>query len=377
MLTVLTTVLLMSACTTEENPCPGVSLEVDIDSANYTANVQANGLGDLAFDLFVNDQLIKSIEVGQLDSADLAFQFEPGEYKICVVAESESCDQRIEGCIEFVIENPNKEECLGLEYRKEKIDNYYYKFFAGFENIESIAYVWVVDGEVVKEEPLTDDRTNFLEWDFEAGEHTVCIVAENDECGEVEYCEVIIVEDECVEEVGFEAEKENTFTYKFYADFPGKENTKYKWYVNDEVVEVEVPGEEETDHKLFWQFDIGEHNVCLVTDQEGCEEVEYCETIIVEQETAECLDLSYTAVLTETDSTDFYTFTADFEGRDEVTYIWKVFINDDFQDSEVREAGSDDDHAFVWHLEPGVEYEICLKQDGCEDNQVCEIFAVD
>lgn len=376
-MTVLFTALLMSACTTDENPCPDLSLEVDIDSANFIANVQASGLGDLAFDLFINDQLIKSIEAGQLDSADLAFQFEPGEYKICLIAESESCDTSIEGCVEFVIENPNREECLGLEFETEMLDNYHYKFFAGFEGIESIAYAWVVDGEVVKEEPITDDRTNFLEWDFEAGEHTICIVAETEECGEVAYCEEIIVEQDCVEEVAFEAEEENKYTYKFYADFEGKEHTKYKWYINDEVVEVEITDEEETDHKLFWQFDAGEHTICLVTDQEGCDDVEYCETIVIEEEEEECLELSYTAELTETDSTDFYTFTADFEGKDDVTYIWKVFINDDFQDSEVREAGSDDDHTFVWHFEPGVEYEICLRQDGCEDNQVCEIFAVD
>ena len=367
--------IMMSACNTDENPCPGISLEVDIDSTNYIASLSASGLNELAFDLFINDQLVKSFDVGELDSVDLTYQFEPGEYKVCVSATSESCDREIEGCVEFTIEHPNKEECLGLQFRTDSIDNYTYKFYADFDGIEETAYAWIINGDVVKEEELNSDRTNYLKWDFEAGEHTICIVAENDECGEVEFCQVIVVENECVEEVAFEVEKDNTFSYYFYADFEEKEHVKYKWYVNDELVEVETPGDEETDHKLYWQFDNGTHNVCLVSDQDGCESVEYCETIEVASE--ECVELSYDAELTETDSTDFYTFTADFEGKDDVTYIWKVFINDDFQHQEVREAGSDDDHEFIWYMEPGVEYEICLKQDGCVEDQVCEIFSVD
>ena len=375
MITIVVTSMLMIACNTDENPCPGVDVDVEIDSANLVANVSASGLSDIAFDLYINDELIKSFDAGELDSADLSFQFEPGEYKVCIEAESETCDQRIEGCVEFTIENPNREECLGLEFRVDTVDHRTFKFFADFDGIENIPYAWTINGDLVKEEPLSDNRTNFLEWDFEPGEHTVCIIAENEACGNVEYCTTIVVESQCVEEVAFEAEKENQFTYIFYADFEEKQSTKYKWYINDEQVDIEVPGAEETDHKLFWQFDVGSHSICLVTDEDGCEAVEYCETIEIEN--PNCVELSYDAQLTETDSTDFYTFTADFEGKDEVTYIWKVFINDDFQHQEVREAGSEDDHSFIWHFEPGVQYEICLKQDGCQDNQVCEIFSVD
>lgn len=372
-LTVVLTAMLMSACD-KENPCPGVDLEVDIDSANQIANIKANGLEGLAFELFLNDSLVQSF-TGQQDSTEFQFRFETGEYKICIIAESENCNQRIEGCAEFEIINPNKEKCLGLEFETEELDDYYYKFFAEFDGIDTLGYVWVVNGDVVEEAPVSDNRKNYLKWQFAPGEHTVCIVSENDACGEVSYCEEIIVETICVEEVGFEAEKENKFTYRFYADFPGKEFTRYKWYINEDLVEEEWPGEENTDHKLFWQFGTGTHTVCLVTDQDGCESVEYCETIEIVD--TPCVELSYTAVLTETDSTDFYTFTADFDQRDDVDYIWKVFINDDFQHQEVRLAESQDDHSFVWHLNPGVTYEICLKQDGCEDNQVCNNFSVD
>ncbi len=373
MLTVLLTVLLVSACNTDENPCPGVEVDVEIDSANLTAYVAASGLNDIAFDLYVNDVLLESFDAGELDTTEFELKFEPGEYKICILAESETCDQRIEGCVEFVIEDPNKEECLGLEFRADQINNYAYKFFADFEGIENIQYDWYVNEDLVKSEPISDERTNFLEFEFEPGEYNICIVAETDECGEVAYCKEIIIEKDCPEEVFFEAEKDNDYTYYFYADFPGKEHIQYAWLINDETVDEENEPGEDTDHKLFWQFEPGTYNICLVTNDDDCEEIEYCETIeIVEKE---CKTLSYTSELNE--ETNTYTFTADFEGRDDVTYIWKVFINDDFQGEEVREAGSSDDHQFEWTMEPGVEYEICLKEDGnCLENQVCEIFSV-
>lgn len=462
MITTVLIVVLLSACNTDESPCPGVGVEVEIDSANLTAHVVATGLEDLDFDLYVNDVLVESVTAGELTDTSFDFEFEPGEYKVCIVAESESCDQRIEGCVEFKIEDPNVDECLGLRFSKEPINDFRYKFFADFEGMETIAYDWYVDGELVDSEPLTDNRDNLLEYEFAPGTYSVCIAATTEECGEVEYCREVVIEEECVEEVSFETEmenthyyyfyadfpekeftkykwyvddelvdvenvegedtdhklfwefdlgthticlvtdqdgcesveyceeivveercaeevyfdweKENTFSYFFYADFPEKDHTKYKWYINDEVVDVENAEGEETDHKLFWQFDEGTYNVCLVTDQDGCETVEYCEEIVVEA--VDCVTMSYTSDLnTETNT---YTFTADFEARDNITYIWKVYINDDFQGSEVREAGSDDDHQFQWQMEPGVEYEICLIQDGgCLDQQVCNVFSVD
>lgn len=371
--TVILTALLMSACNSDDNPCPGVNLDIEIDSANMKAHVIATGLEDVAFDLFINNQLIESFDAGELDTTEFTLEFEPGEYKVCIKAESESCDQQIEGCIEFTIEDPNREECIGLAFTADKLNDHEYKFLADFEGRDQIVYAWYVNGDMVKEEPLSDNRTNFLEWDFTTGTHTVCIKAENDECGEVEYCKEIIVEQFCPEEVSFEVEEDNPFTYYFYANFDGKEHVAYDWYVNDDLVEHENKDGHDTDHKLIWQFNPGTHNICLVVSQEGCDDIEYCKELVIEE--TDCKELSYSADLNTENNT--YTFTADFEGRDDVTYIWKVFINDDFQGSEVREAGSEDDHNFSWTFEEGVEYEICLKQDGgCEESQVCNIYSL-
>lgn len=464
-ITTLLVVILISACETDESPCPGINVDVDIDSATMTAHVVATGLDDLDFELYVNDQLVESFTAGELDSTEFSFTFEPGEYKVCVRAESASCDQRIEGCVEFTIGDPSGEEnCLGLSFEKEQIDDFTYEFYADFDSIETTAYDWYADGELVDSEPLTDNRDNMLRMVFEAGTHTVCIVAETDSCGEVEYCKEIVIEDgevECVEEVAFEAEMVNDYKYYFYADFEEKEDIKYKWYVNDEFVDIENSDDTETDHKLIWEFEPGTHTVCLVADQDGCESVEYCEEFVIEQQCAEevffeweqendftyyfyadfegkyntrykwlidgeevdiensddsdtdhkliwqfeegtysvclitdqdgcetveyceeivveeqnCVEMSYTSELNQ--ETNTYTFTADFEGRDDVTYIWKVYVNDDLQGSETRQAGSDEDHQFEWQFESGVEYEICLFQDGCLDQQVCNVFSVD
>ena len=53
--------LVINACTPEEDLCPTVDLEVEIDSANYTAHIQASGLSDLAFELFINDHCLKVV----------------------------------------------------------------------------------------------------------------------------------------------------------------------------------------------------------------------------------------------------------------------------------------------------------------------------
>lgn len=366
---------LVAACQSEESPCPGISLEVDVDSANQSATLFASDLEGLEYQVFINGTLIEEDSLG--GSTDFLFDlaFEPGEYEVCVKAQPNQCDTRIEACIEFEIKSA--EACLDLHFETVKINENYYKFYADSGILDNIPYKWYVNGDLVKEEPLSEERTNYLAKQLGPGEYEICIVASTDACDEAIYCETIVVEghEGCAEEVYFEIEKDNNYTYYFYASFSEKTFTDYKWYINDELVDIEVPSEGDADHKLYWQFDVGTYSVCLITDEEGCDPVEWCETIVVEEEV--CHDLSFTSELTQTDTTDFYTFTADFEGRDDVTYIWKVFINDDFQGQEVRIAGSDDDHLFFWHMEPGVEYEICLKQDGCSETQVCEVLAVD
>ena len=66
-----------------------------------------------------------------------------------------------------------------------------------------------------------------------------------------------------------------------------------------------------------------------------------------------------------------------FEDKDDVAYIWKIYTNEDLLATEVREPGSGSDHSFSWQIEPGVVYEVCLRQDGCAESQECKVFAMD
>ncbi len=461
LLTVLSVILLGSCTPDEANPCPDIQFSVDIDSTNNSVTIKAEGLENLSYQWYVNDVLIDSVNLDEVTDDTFDFEFEPGTYNVCISAQSAQCDRSLEFCQEVVIPDPNREECLGLVFQTDQIDNYVYKFVADFEGIENVVYTWWVNEDSIKTEPLDSDRSHFLEWDFEPGEHLVCIVSQSDECGgEVEYCKEILVEVECPTELFFEAEEDGHNTYVFFAEFESQDHIPYKWYINDEVVDKENFDGFDTDHKLFWQFDPGEYtvcvvaelegcddvefcidltvendcvetaffdweketdyiyvfhsdfegqehapykwiindeivdkenfdgfdtdhklvfdfdpgtyNVCILTDQEGCDAIEYCETIVVEEN---CREISFTG--TQEAGSNTFVFTADFEGKDDVTYIWTVYVNDVKQGEEVREAGSSDDHQFSWQFDQGVTYEICLKQDGnCDEAQLCKEFSL-
>ncbi len=461
LLTVLGVILLGSCTPDETNPCPDIQFSVDIDSVNNTVAIKAEGIEDLTYQWYVNDVLIDSVNLDDITDDIFDFEFEPGTYNVCITAQSEQCDRTLEFCQEVEIPDPNQEECLGLQFRTDKKSDHAYKFFAEFDGIENVEYTWWVNDDSIKTEPLGADRAHFIEWEFPVGEHIVCIVAESEDCGEVEYCKEIVVEqvcpeelffekveqeghntykfiaefenqdhtpyvwyinddivdkenfedfdtdhklfwqfdpgvyticivaelegcddvefcielvveNDCLEEVFFDYEKENDNIYVFHSDFEGMEHAPYKWIIDDEIVDKENFDGFDTDHKLVWDFDPGEYSVCIVTDQEGCESVEYCETVVVDEV---CREISFTGAQDE--GTNTFTFTADFDGKDDVTYIWTVYINDVKQGDEVREAGSNDDHQFSWEFDEGVEYEICLRQDGdCDESQLCKVFSL-
>ena len=46
-MTTIASIILLGACTPEENPCPSVEISVEIDSANLEATVKLEGVEDL------------------------------------------------------------------------------------------------------------------------------------------------------------------------------------------------------------------------------------------------------------------------------------------------------------------------------------------
>lgn len=454
--------LMMAACESDiPAECQNISIaaEANSDSTAYTLIADLQGLDNIDFEWFVNDQLIAS---GDSLGASFDFSFAPGVYNVCINAESEECGT-ISFCTEVVIrgEDEPSDECPELAFSAEQISRIKYLFIAEFEGMDTVDYAWYVDGDSIESEKSEGERHHKFDYEFRPGSHTVCIKARDEKCDELAYCkEIVIGEAECPE-VHFYKEAEGDRAYLFIADFEGKDTTQYKWYVNGDFVDKENFEEHDTDHKLYWQFDAGHHEVCLkslqtdeceqsvycvefdIEGETGCpdlyfeyqledngeynffasfegmndlewyawyvngeeadnesgderdnflsldlsnagtyeiclktetpacpEGTAYCKTITVDSEN--CVDLSFSAE----EETNGFIFTADFEKRDEVTYYWKVYKGDDYQGGETREAGGDDDHDFFWQFESGVEYKVCLRQDGCENNTVCETFMI-
>ena len=368
LLTVLS-VILLASCNPDENPCPDVEFSVDVDSTTNTVTIKTEGLENLSYQLYVNDVLVDSVTLDDINDGVFDFQFEPGTYNVCVVAQSDQCGASIEFCQDVEVPDPFREECLGLNFRADQRDNFDYKFFAEFEGIENVAYTWRVNGDSIKTEPLDSDRTHFLEWDFEPGEHIVCIVAESDACGEVEYCKEIVVEQVCPTELFFEKEEDGHNTYFFFAEFENQEHTPYVWYINDDIVDKENFDGFDTNHKLFWQFDPGTYSICIVSEQDGCDEVEFCIELVIEEECVETVFFDW-----EIDDNGKYIFHSDFEGMSYTPYKW--IIGDDIADKENFDD-VETDHKLFREFVPGT-YSICIltEQEGCDPVEYCETITV-
>ncbi|WP_421876193.1 hypothetical protein [Marinoscillum sp.] len=227
------------------------------------------------------------------------------------------------------------------------------------------AFDWFIDNQFIQSG--TPD-SNTLTKKLEPGFHEVCIKAFSEDCVEGEvYCLEFVVEDPCPS-LFFDYEERSYGHYFFEANFERMFDLEsYKWLINGVIKDEEgtIQGDS-SDHQFEYQFEPGRYTVCLKTTTDECPEgAEYCKEINVE-----CVEeLSYAWDL----ETFGYTFTADFELRDQVTYIWYAYIGDTLVKEEVREAGSNDDHDFLVEMERGVEYTICLRQDGgCADKEICE-----
>ncbi len=459
--------MLVQSCIEDDelNPCrePRFTIKRSDNPNMVVATADFEGIDDVAYSWFVNDSLVQNMELSdnRINQFDFLFP-EAGTYTICLVIFSEDCDQRLEFCVDITIERDRP--CFEPEFEIKETDRPdLFKFVADFEGIDSLVYGWYVDGELVEVEELGDKRDNLLIWDFEPGVYEVCIIVRADVCqNNLEFCKRIEVEAPKCPELSFTATEDPENVYLFEANFEGKEELRYKWFINDDLVDTENIDSTSTDHQLFWQFSPGEYNVCIVAVTDRCEELEFC-MFIVAEEPPGCPDLFFekekisdrnykffadfegidslewygwfindelienegtmnngdnylnhvfteegtyeVCLMTETPdcprgttycttievqfnnpcktlsfkaekepNIPAYTFTADFDGRDDVTYIWSVYVNDDLQGSEVRHAGSNDDHEFYWQFQPGEEYLVCLRQDGadCANYKVCK-----
>lgn len=462
--TLVIMLMVLAACESDlPERCPDLqfTLNVNSDSTEYSITADLDGIEDLIYGWYVNDTLVETEGLDEDRDHIFNLDFPPGTYTVCVIAQSTECGGEVEFCEDITIRGRTDEDCPELEFSTDRQSDHKYLFTAHFEGMERLEYIWYVDGDSIESEPIDGERHHKFDYVFRPGTHLVCIKARTEECGELEFCKEIVIEEGECPEPEFTVERDGDFAYFFTAIFEGKEHTQYKWYIDGTFVDKENFEGHDTNHNLYWQFGPGTYSICVETvATDACEAKEYCKEItlegtatgcpdlyfgydhqgdnqykfiadfegrdtltyyawyvdggLVEEENAEgddyliwnfepgvyevcikteteecpegahyckeilvenreCIDVSYTAEEVE----GGYKFTADFEQRDYTTYIWKVFINDEFQGEEIRYAGSDDDHEFFWTFESGVVYEVCLKQDDCQDAIVCQEFSID
>ncbi|NMM49602.1 hypothetical protein [Marinigracilibium pacificum] len=260
-----------------------------------------------------------------------------------------------------------------------------YYFTADFEGRDETPYFWHVDGEPIGQIAVEDSTNHTLVWQFNPGDHRVCIKSSTDECGELFYCESISYDpyqSQCPE-LSFTTNILSARNYEFFADTSKLDSVEwYGWMVNGQIVENEG-NYYNGDGYLNYIFESeGYYEVCLVTETPNCPQGStFCADYFIQFDSipddstgtiAECRELGFNYALDNNDST--YTFTADFEDMDSISYSWSVFTNGDYLGGKTRQAGSNSSHNFQWYFEPNQNYVICLKQiDGdCENYQICE-----
>ncbi|MBW1294530.1 hypothetical protein [Aquimarina litoralis] len=249
-----------------------------------------------------------------------------------------------------------------------------YRFAAQLNGIEDVRLTWSIDGEEIATGNLDDIASQIFEYQFEEGTYTVCVSVASETCP-IEVCKEIVVDiDETnpCPDLFFETRQlDRPNHYKFIADFPGIEETRYEWFINGEVVETD---NQNADNYLFWEFsEAGTYEVCIKTETPDCPEgTSYCKVIEVEEVDGNCPELFF---LAEQDGDNpAYYFQVEFPNADQVEWLgW--FINGEL----VEDSNNGDNNRFYYQFEPG-RYEVCLKTetpDCPQGTSYCKVIEIE
>ncbi|WP_298312983.1 hypothetical protein [uncultured Aquimarina sp.] len=169
----------------------------------------------------------------------------------------------------------------------------------------------------------------------------------------------------------FEIEDRFNLGYQFTADFPDLMVLgTYDWFVDDQFIESDGPNNQ-GDNILIRDFEApGTYIVCIKAETDSCPEgIEFCETIEV---ATVCPELFFESE--QEPGTLNYSFVANFEGIDELTYQWLI-------DNELIEedGGVNGDNMFFSEFSPGV-HTVCIKTTtpSCPDGrEFCKEIVVE
>ena len=357
-------VLLLQACDPEVlDPCPQprFMLEEGNDPHRVVAIADFDGIEDITYKWYLNDTEVTGQDLGRIVENTLDLNLiKAGTYRICLRVESSECTETSEFCLEVAIEKDKEDPCVRPGFTIEDTAwGGIYKMQADFDGMDTLVYSWYVNGELVEIEGMSEERDHQLLWD-EPGTYQVCLLINSFDsffpsCENEPFCKELVVEgNPCPDpELSFTAAEDPQNVYQFVADFPWKEYLPYRWYINGDIVDQENFEGSETDHQLYWQFGPGEHNVCIAMQLEGCNEVKFCQEVVVEAPYS-CPDLSFgVEKLSETN----YEFNANFTGMNELQwYGW--FINGELIENEG--TMNEGDHRLNYIFPGDGTYEVCI-----------------
>ncbi|KAA1246465.1 hypothetical protein [Aquimarina sp. RZ0] len=270
---------IINAC---ETRCPELNFTSNLNDPYNLAYTFEAIFPDLTtvgtYSWFIDDEFVE--EDGPDNEGDnlLVRNFDaPGEYKICIKTENDTCP---EFCENIVV----PELCTELFFEVNQ-DVAGVELTADFEGISNITYQWVVNDQVVEVDGGADGNNRLIP-DIGPGTHSVCIRATVPSCPNdnevLEFCNNEIIVEETCPNLSFGFEPEGNNQYSFFASFEDDDSITYEWIVDDMLQEVD--GGSDGDGIFTFQFELaGTYTVCMRAENSSCPSgTEFCEEIVVQ-----------------------------------------------------------------------------------------------
>ncbi|MCR9252444.1 MAG: iron-sulfur cluster assembly scaffold protein [bacterium] len=163
----------------------------------------------------------------------------------------------------------------------------------------------------------------------------------------------------------FDIEEDHTYTYIFEANKELLRATdSYAWFIDDLQKEIDGPAVN-GDNKLIKRLQPGTYEICMKSQGTDCNlGVEYCETLVVEDEG--CPFLFYEVTRLENRA---FLFEAEFPRMNEIDYWWVVYKKGIDQAIAYQPDSGQNLYEYFFE-EPGT-YSVCLEYEGEDCDFVC------
>ncbi|WP_299214482.1 hypothetical protein [uncultured Aquimarina sp.] len=176
--------------------CPELFFEAEQDGDNpayYFYPSAFDGIDNVTLEWSVNGDYVGTSS-GHNDP--FYFQFNPGRYEVCLSVETPDCPEGVTFCKVIEVEETTS-DCPNLNFQIEQEgDTPGYNFWAEFEGMSDVSYEWTINGEVVNSEIIgSNDRDDYLYYQFGSGTYEICIIAETPNCPNgTTFCKTLVIE---------------------------------------------------------------------------------------------------------------------------------------------------------------------------------------